>query len=53
MKAYVDDDNQIRLFRPDMNMKRLLNSADRLVMPVSDTMSAANHCLTLLLLKVP
>ncbi|XXQ33839.1 Branched-chain-amino-acid transaminase [Plasmodiophora brassicae] len=36
MKAYVDDDNQIRLFRPDMNMKRLLNSADRLVMPCPD-----------------
>ena len=33
MKAYLDDKNQIRLFRPDMNMKRLNRSMARLCMP--------------------
>jgi len=35
LKAYVDtnDKNKIRLFRPDQNMKRLLNSCDRLAFP--------------------
>lgn len=37
MKAYKSlDDESIRLFRPDMNMKRLANSMDRLHMPGSD-----------------
>lgn len=38
MKAYksVNDSNDIRLFRPQLNMKRLSNSMDRLCMPGSD-----------------
>jgi branched-chain amino acid aminotransferase len=38
MKAYrsIDDDASIHLFRPDMNMKRLTNSMDRLHMPGTD-----------------
>jgi branched-chain amino acid aminotransferase len=38
MKAYRSsrDDDSIHLFRPDMNMKRLTNSMDRLHMPGSD-----------------
>jgi len=36
MKAYLDDDNRIRLFRPDMNMARLNRSAARLCMPTFD-----------------
>jgi len=34
MKAYRGDDNKIRLFRPDLNMKRMLSSAERMVLPV-------------------
>ena len=33
MKAYKDKSNKIRLFRPDMNMKRLNSSAQRLALP--------------------
>ena len=38
MKAYksVKDSNDIRLFRPQLNMKRLSNSMDRLCMPGAD-----------------
>ncbi len=38
MKAYksVNDSNDIRLFRPQLNMKRLSNSMDRLCMPGAD-----------------
>lgn len=36
MKAYIDEQGQIRLFRPDMNMKRLNNSARRLLLPEVD-----------------
>jgi len=37
MKAYKDlNDGSIRLFRPDMNMKRLSNSMERLEMPAAD-----------------
>lgn len=38
MKAYRSsrDDDSINLFRPDMNMKRLTNSMDRLNMPGTD-----------------
>lgn len=35
MKAYKDKDGKCRLFRPDMNMRRMNLSADRLVLPVS------------------
>ena len=36
MKAYKDDQGNVRLFRPDMNMKRLQNSAKRLALPSFD-----------------
>lgn len=35
MKAYKDASGTIRLFRPDMNMKRINKSMDRLGFPVS------------------
>lgn len=34
MKAYIDDKDQIRLFRPEKNMERLSKSARRLFLPV-------------------
>jgi branched-chain amino acid aminotransferase len=33
MKAYKDKAGKIRLFRPDMNMQRLLRSCKRLTLP--------------------
>ena len=36
MKAYVDDDGETRLFRPDMNMRRFNDSAARLCLPSFD-----------------
>jgi branched-chain amino acid aminotransferase len=33
MKAYSDAQGRVRLFRPDMNMKRLASSAQRLCLP--------------------
>ncbi len=33
MKAYKDKNGKIRLFRPDMNMKRFSTSAERLALP--------------------
>lgn len=36
MKAYIDTQGKARLFRPDMNMKRLNNSAQRLTFPSID-----------------
>lgn len=35
MKAYKDKEGKIRIFRPDMNMKRMNTSADRVALPVS------------------
>ncbi|KAJ3105572.1 hypothetical protein HDU97_007914 [Phlyctochytrium planicorne] len=37
MKAYKDKEGKIRLFRPDMNMARLLRSCKRLTLPAFDT----------------
>ncbi|KAJ3219543.1 branched-chain-amino-acid aminotransferase [Dinochytrium kinnereticum] len=37
MKAYKDKAGKIRLFRPDMNMARLLRSCKRLTLPAFDT----------------
>lgn len=37
MKAYIDANGKIRMFRPDMNMKRLLRSAARLNFPSFDS----------------
>jgi len=36
MKAYRGNDNKIRLFRPDLNMKRMVTSAERSVLPTFD-----------------
>ena len=36
MKAYKDKDGSIRLFRPGMNMSRLLKSCQRLALPSFD-----------------
>jgi len=33
MKAYIDNDNKIRMFRPDSNMQRLNSSMNRLDLP--------------------
>lgn len=35
MKAYRDANGKVTLFRPDMNMKRMLTSAQRLALPAS------------------
>ncbi|EQC34071.1 branched-chain amino acid aminotransferase [Saprolegnia diclina VS20] len=37
MKAYINDDGKIRLFRPDMNMARMNNSMERLFLPTFDS----------------
>lgn len=37
MKAYRGADGKIRLFRPDLNIKRMLGSAQRSVLPVRNT----------------
>jgi len=34
MKAFKTEDNKINLFRPEMNMKRMNNSAKRITLPV-------------------
>jgi branched-chain amino acid aminotransferase len=36
MKAYIDPSGKVRLFRPDMNMKRLNRSMKRLLLPEFD-----------------
>lgn len=36
MKAYVDSKGRVRLFRPELNMKRLATSMERLAMPPLD-----------------
>jgi branched-chain amino acid aminotransferase len=36
LKAYKDRSGAVRLFRPELNMKRLLNSAQRLALPSFD-----------------
>lgn len=35
MKAYRDLNGKVTLFRPDMNMKRMNSSAQRIALPVS------------------
>eukprot|EP00461_Guttulinopsis_vulgaris_P001782 UN01782 len=40
MKAYLDDNNDIRLFRPEMNFNRMNSSADRLLLPRIDPKGA-------------
>jgi len=36
MKAYTDESGQLRMFRPDMNMKRMQSSAKTLCLPAFD-----------------
>ncbi|KAL9593603.1 MAG: hypothetical protein Q9219_007477, partial [cf. Caloplaca sp. 3 TL-2023] len=36
MKAYKTTDNELRLFRPDRNMRRLNRSAKRIALPEFD-----------------
>lgn len=36
MKAFKTEDNKINLFRPEMNMKRMNNSAKRVTLPVNN-----------------
>ncbi|XP_039617511.1 branched-chain-amino-acid aminotransferase, cytosolic isoform X1 [Polypterus senegalus] len=42
MKAYRGDDNIIRLFRPDLNMQRMLRSACRVCLPSFDKQELLN-----------
>ncbi len=37
MKAYKDKNNDIRLFRPEMNIKRFKKSCERLALPSFNT----------------
>ena len=37
MKAYLDENDDIRMFRPDLNMARLNRSMDRLAMPTFES----------------
>lgn len=36
LKAYVDTDGKVRIFRPDRNMERMNKSADRICLPTFD-----------------
>lgn len=42
LKAYISKDGTVRLFRPEMNMKRLNHSSERLSMPQIDEEFALN-----------
>jgi branched-chain amino acid aminotransferase len=42
MKAYRDGSGRVTLFRPDMNMKRMLTSANRIALPVHTLSYLAN-----------
>jgi branched-chain amino acid aminotransferase len=42
MKAYKDDSGTIRLFRPDMNMKRINRSMEKLGFPVRLMLAAGD-----------
>ncbi|CDK25618.1 unnamed protein product [Kuraishia capsulata CBS 1993] len=37
LKAYRDDQNRVRMFRPDLNMKRMNKSAERICLPTFDS----------------
>lgn len=37
LKAYLDSKNQIRIFRPQKNMQRMNDSAERIVLPTFDS----------------
>lgn len=40
MKAYIDSNNDIRIFRPEMNFRRMNSSANRLLLPNIDEQGA-------------
>ena len=44
MKAYIDDKDRIRLFRPEMNMQRLNSSCEALFFPyrISSSITVGN-----------
>lgn len=44
MKAYRHEDGNVTLFRPDMNMRRMNNSAQRLALPVRPILLLLNRC---------
>ena len=44
MKAYRGDDDAIRLFRPDLNAKRMTSSLRRLAMPTFDEDRSSWRC---------
>jgi branched-subunit amino acid aminotransferase/4-amino-4-deoxychorismate lyase len=51
MKAYKDKRGNVRLFRPDMNMRRLERSCKRIALPVCflpASTAGANHFLMVL-----
>ncbi len=50
LKAYVDKNGNVRLFRPEENMKRLNLSADRLCMPRFDVETALEALKQLLII---
>lgn len=39
LKAYRDTNGKVTMFRPDMNMKRMNRTAERVAMPVSSKTS--------------
>ncbi|KAA1468616.1 branched-chain amino acid aminotransferase II [Dentipellis sp. KUC8613] len=49
LKAYRNNEDKITLFRPDMNMKRMNRSAERLALPTFDG-EALLHCIKQLIL---
>ena len=56
MKAYRHTNDTVTMFRPDMNMKRMNNSAGRLALPVSrssGTNILADEILYRLLVAMP
>ena len=51
MKAFLDKNDRIRMFRPDLNMKRFNKSASRLNLPNIDEVEALEGIKTLLRLE--
>lgn len=43
MKAYRGNNGKILLFRPDLNMKRMLSTAERSVLPVKINIHIINY----------
>lgn len=49
MKAYRGNNGKILLFRPDLNMKRMLSTAERSVLPVKINIHIINYYKLILL----